>query len=130
MDWEDLKRAQRGNQTVAQAMEGVSRALPALWRADKLLSKAERSGMDRGELPENLEAHLWTVRGLEGLEPEQAQTCLGDALLSLVRLARNLGQDPEAALNGACERFIAGFSRWEAEQAEAPGAVREAEAKK
>lgn len=114
MDWEDVKRAQRGNQTVAQAMAGVSRALPALWQADKLLSKAEKSGLypqdaeaARGELLRQTEALL------QG-EPSQAQTHLGRALFALVRMGRAAGADPEMALSQACREFTARFSQWEA----------------
>ena len=114
MDWEDVKRAQRGNQTVAQAMAGVSRALPALWQADKLLSKAEKSGLypqdaeaARGELLRQTEALL------QG-EPSQAQIHLGRALFALVRMGRAAGADPEMALSQACREFTARFSQWEA----------------
>ena len=34
-DWEEVKRHLRGDQSVAQDMEGVSKALPALWQADR-----------------------------------------------------------------------------------------------
>ena len=114
MDWEDLKRAQRGDQTVAQAMEGVSRALPALWRADKLLSKAEKSGLyqqDAAAAEEELTQQTAALRQAEGAE---AREHLGRALFALVRLARSADLDPEAALTETCQQFIGSFSEWEA----------------
>ena len=114
MDWEDLKRAQRGDQTVAQAMEGVSRALPALWRADKLLSKAERSGLyptDADAAERELTQQLAALRQAEG---PAAREHLGRALFALVRLARRAELDPETALTETCQTFVAEFSQLEA----------------
>ena len=114
MDWEDLKRAERGNQTVAQAMEGVSRALPALWQADKLLSKAEKSGL----YPQDAEAARQELiqQVAELCQPEACAPSehLGRALFALVRLARTLELDPETALSETCKQFIGSFSQWEA----------------
>ena len=114
MDWEDLKRAQRGNQSVAQAMEGVSHALPALWRADKLLSKAERSGMESRD-PDAARAELTQqIEALGRTEGTEAQSHLGRALFALVRLARSAELDPETALAQTCEQFIDSFAQKEA----------------
>ena len=114
MDWEDLKRAQRGDQTVAQAMEGVSHALPALWRADKLLSKAEKSGLypqDAAAAERELTQQVAALCQAEGAE---AREHLGRALFALVRLARRADLDPEAALTETCQQFIGSLSEWEA----------------
>ena len=114
MDWEDVKRAERGNQTVAQAMAGVSRALPALWQADKLLSKAEKSGLYPQDAQDARAELLRQTEALLQGEASQAQTHLGEALFALVRLGRGAGADPEAALSQSCQQFIARFSQWEA----------------
>ena len=114
MDWEELKRAERGNQTVAQAMESVSHALPALWRADKLLSKAEKSGLypqDAAAAERELTQQVAALCQAEGAE---ARGHLGRALFALVRLARCADLDPEAALTETCQTFVAEFSQWEA----------------
>ena len=114
MDWEDLKRAQRGNQTVAQAMEGVSHALPSLWRADKLLSKAEKSGLCP---PDAAAAQAELTQEVEALcraEGPEARDHLGRALFALVRLARGAELDPETALAETCGQFIDSFSQREA----------------
>ncbi|MBR3077342.1 MAG: MazG family protein [Oscillospiraceae bacterium] len=114
MDWEELKRAERGNQTVAQAMEGVSRALPALWRADKLLSKAEKSGYPQPETAALCRELTRQTAALCQTEGSEAQTHLGRALFALVRLARGAELDPESALTETCQQFIDSFSHWEA----------------
>ncbi len=113
-DWEDLKRAQRGNQTVAQAMEGVSRALPALWQADKLLSKAERSGLEPRDDEAARQELTQQAAALCQTEGPTASEHLGRALFALVRLARSRELDPEAALAETCRQFIDSFSQKEA----------------
>ena len=45
-DWEAEKRRERGQTTTAEAMDGVSRALPALWRSDKVQRKAAAVGYE------------------------------------------------------------------------------------
>ena len=114
MDWEDLKRAQRGNQTVAQAMAGVSHALPALWQADKLLSKAEKSGLYPRDAEAARQELTQQVAALCQPEEPDPQSCLGRALFALVRLARCGDLDPETALAETCQQFIDSFSRREA----------------
>lgn len=114
MDWEDLKRAQRGNQTVAQAMEGVSRALPALWQADKLLSKAEQSGLELRDAEAARQELTQQAAALLRTEGPAASEHLGRALFALVRLARSRELDPETALAETCRQFIDSFSRREA----------------
>ncbi|WP_439534977.1 nucleoside triphosphate pyrophosphohydrolase, partial [Polymorphobacter sp.] len=44
-DWETLKAAERAD-TATSALDGVARALPALMRAQKLQSRAARTGFD------------------------------------------------------------------------------------
>ena len=100
-------------------MEGVSHALPSLWRADKLLSKAEKSGLcppdaaaAQAELTQEVEALCRT-------EGPEARDHLGRALFALVRLARGAELDPETALAETCGQFIDSFSQREAAAAQA-----------
>ena len=46
VNWEALKRQEKGQQTTADAMDAVARSLPALWRADKRQSKASKAGFE------------------------------------------------------------------------------------
>ena len=118
-DWETLKRAQRGNQTVTQAMEGISKALPATWQADKILSKAEASGLYQEDPAEALGELTHALAALEQSPRDRAEDPLGRALFALVRLARQSGVDPETALIRHCKHFIRGFAQREAAAAEA-----------
>lgn len=114
-NWDKLKREEKGQRTTADAMDSVARALPALWRADKLQAKAEKTGFrfrDSGgsldKLDEEVrELHEAISRGTNVAEE------LGDVLFAAVNAGRYCGVDPENALNAACEKFIRRFRRVE-----------------
>jgi tetrapyrrole methylase family protein/MazG family protein len=48
-NWEELKRAEKRQETVTDALRAVAKSLPALWRAEKVQKKASKAGFDRGE---------------------------------------------------------------------------------
>ena len=113
--WDNVKRSLNGYRTHAQAMDNVSRTLPALWRAEKLLGKAKKAGLERAsalEAVEAMQAQLDALRSAiaQGSDPSDA---LGDALFAGADVARKLELDPEDVLNNALERFIDRFDRME-----------------
>ncbi len=110
-NWEEIKREERGKRSV---LDGVSRALPALARAQAIQERAARVGFDwpdaEGVVAKVAEevAELRDAKGAEEREEE-----LGDLFFSVVNFARWLNVDAESALRGACERFIRRFSGME-----------------
>ena len=113
--WDNVKRSLNGYRTHAQAMDNVSRTLPALWRAEKLLGKAKKAGLERAsalEAVEAMQAQLDALRSAieQASDPSDA---LGDALFAGADVARKLELDPEDVLNNALERFIDRFDRME-----------------
>ena len=113
--WEAVKREEKGQQTYIDAMNGVAKALPALTYAEKIQSRAKRSGFDwptadgavnkiREETDELSEA----IRTRAGVEEE-----LGDLLFAAVNAARKLEIDPEEALFRASEKFKNRFAAME-----------------
>lgn len=114
--WDAQKRKEKGQSTAGDAMDSVARALPALTRAAKLQSKAAKAGFDWREvspaldkLSEELEEFKTAVREDSNVEEE-----LGDLLFAAVKAGRFAGVDGEAALQGACEKFIRRFRAVEA----------------
>lgn len=114
-NWEDLKREEKGQATHTDALRAVARALPALWRAEKVQKKAKKAGFDWSDvsgamdkLGEELEELKTAVAGDSNVEEE-----LGDLLFSAVNAARFLHVDPEEALTKATNKFISRFSRVE-----------------
>ena len=110
-NWEALKRKEKGQATNTDALEAVARALPALWRAEKVQKKARKAGFDwpdvsgaLDKLSEELE-ELKTAAA-EGTNVEEE---LGDLLFAAVKAGRFLGLDSEQALTQACDKFIRRF---------------------
>lgn len=118
--WDNVKRTLNGQKTHAQAMDSISRTLPALWRAEKLYGKAEKAGVYRENALaalDALEAEVSKLRkSIETKEDEK--TNLGNTLFAAVDVARLLKSDPEEALNEASERFIRRFEEAEANKQE------------
>ena len=46
VNWEALKRKEKGQRSTADAVESVPHTLPALWRAEKIQSKTAKAGFD------------------------------------------------------------------------------------
>lgn len=101
LSWDELKRREKGQTSLSEELEAVARSLPALWRAEKLQSKAAKAQIppEPSALGSALEAAVRT-----SADPEEA---LGSLLFSAVALARSLGVDPEDALNKHCDAFLA-----------------------
>ena len=110
-NWETLKRAEKGQQTAGDAMDAVARSLPALWRADKVQSKAEKAGFRFRDADGSLDKLEEEVRELrEAVESgANVEEELGDVLFAAVNAGRYRGVDPEDALSRACDKFIRRF---------------------
>jgi tetrapyrrole methylase family protein/MazG family protein len=101
--WDRNKMAARGQKTKAEVMRAITRTLPSLLRAVKVLKRAADVHMCETELDEarkNASESVLSVKDEESL---------GEALLKLTDIARLLKLDPEIALNGAAGRFIDRF---------------------
>lgn len=116
LDWEELKRREKGQRTQAEVLDGVARSLPALWRAEKLQAKAAKAGFEwpgvqaaMDKLAEETEELKTAVAEESNVEEE-----LGDLLFAAVKLARFFQIDAETALDAACEKFIRRFAGVEA----------------
>lgn len=104
LSWDEIKRREKGQTTPAQELDAVARSLPALWRAEKLQSKAEKLGVS---LPEPREAEIASALS----QAEDKSKALGALLFSLVAASRQAGIDPEMALHGYCEAFLQSIRR-------------------
>lgn len=110
-NWEQIKRKQRGLNSVADAMDNVSAGLSALLRASKVQHKAAKVGFDFPDAKAALEKVteesgevLACLNGQEALEEE-----LGDLLFSVVNVCRLCGVNPDIALYTAVNKFISRF---------------------
>lgn len=86
MDWQELKRMEKGQQTLSEELEGIAKTLPALTRAEKIAGKIGQTGQDLTALaakfdeqpsPQNLGALLFAAAAAakkEKIDPEEALT--------------------------------------------------------
>lgn len=101
LSWDEIKRRERGQRTLAQEMDSVSRSLPALWRADKLLSKAQKASYPVEDPIAEMEQAINDLK-----TGEDKSEGLGRLLFSAVAAARVYGLDPEMVLTARCEDFL------------------------
>lgn len=110
--WDTVKKRLRGQQTQAQAMDSVSRALPAAMRGAKVWKKAVKAAT----VPPTAGDVLTEARrGVDKLAQPQADLeatgrLIGKTLFSLCAFASSMGIDPERALADACNAYIRAFA--------------------
>lgn len=122
-NWEALKAQERRGRG---ALAGVPRELPALLKALRITEKAAALGFDwerANDVVAKLEEEVGELKAalgdragpsaVEGVREE-----FGDVLFVMANLARRLGVDPEAALQGANEKFSRRFRAMEEQAAE------------
>ena len=120
--WDDIKRAEReskGAPANASALDGVSAALPALMRAEKMQKRAARVGFDWEHLhavvekiPEEVAEVEEEIRSGDRAKLEDE---LGDLLFAVVNLTRKAKFEAEILLNQATNKFVRRFHALEAE---------------
>lgn len=117
--WEAHKAAERAQKSGARSsvLDGVSRTLPSLSRAQKLQRRAERVGFDWPEVDgvlAKIEEELAECRAeLPAGDPVRLQEEVGDLLFACVNLARHTGVDAETALRLANRKFEQRFQAME-----------------
>ena len=127
VNWEILKRQEKGQRSTADAIESVPHTLPSLWRAEKLQSKTAKVGFTYQNTLDALEKLEEEVRELRlALEsgkavdaPHGVKEEVGDVLFMACNVARMEGVEGEEALHCACDKFAQRFRKVE-EQAEKP----------
>ncbi len=126
--WEAQKEAERrakagGEGQPLGALDGVTAALPALLRAEKLQKRAARVRFDWPEVAQvfdKLEEEVGEIREeiAAGGDPDRLEDEVGDLLFVAVNLARHLKVDPESALRRTNAKFERRFRSMEAALAE------------
>ncbi len=112
--WNQIKRDDRGQKTVSEDMEGVSKGLPALMRAEKVQGKAGKNGYVFSEPKVSAEsiANMISVLG-DNAPKDVLGKYIGKMLFELVSVARAFGVDAETALSQYTTEFIKDFGKHE-----------------
>ena len=111
-NWEKIKTQERKDKHESLGvLAGVPDGLPPLLKANRIQSKAAHVGFDwpkgsAAPLFAKLDEEINELKeAAEENDPKHLADELGDVLFMTVNLARRLGVDPDAALNGVCEKF-------------------------
>ena len=109
-NWEKIKREEK-TQSVTESMQTIPRAMPALFRAEKVQTKASNVRFDFMELDSAFSKLMEEVDELkiEISKNGNIEEELGDILFSIVNIARFLQINPEFALTKSTEKFINRF---------------------
>lgn len=115
VNWEELKREEKGQETYTDTLTAVARSLPALWRAEKVQKKAKKAGFDWPDVSgamDKLSEELAELKEAmaQGTNVEEE---LGDLMFAAVNVSRFVKADPEAVLTAATDKFIARFTQVE-----------------
>ncbi len=118
-NWEAIKRAEQAAKGEPPAAPGslspASPALPALWQAVKLQSKAAAVGFDWPDHGPVIEKVFEETREVSDAAAaaslSNVREEIGDLLFAVVNLARKLEVDPESALRAGNEKFRRRFNR-------------------
>ena len=125
--WEAQKKLEKGYRSPADAVEAVPHTLPALWRAEKIVSRSSKAGFNWDALDgalakleeETAELREAVESSLPPDAPHGLREEIGDTLFILSKIAQMSGIDPEDALHRACDKFEGRF-RTVTELAEKP----------
>ena len=115
VNWEKVKKKEKGFKTQTEVLEGVAKALPALTRASKIQKKAAEVDFDFSNVKETISKLKEEINELEEVlegrvkDKERIQDEYGDLLFSAVNISRFLGINPEYALTKSSEKFINRF---------------------
>lgn len=113
VNWENLKKKEKHQSTVASAMQAVPASFPALMRSYKVQKKAAHVGFDFDDavqaLPKVYEEADEVLSAIKNNDRENMTEEIGDLLFAAVNVARLMKIDPELALSAATDKFMNRF---------------------
>lgn len=113
-NWDELKKKEKGIETLSEEMEAIAKSLPALIRATKVQKKAKKVGFDWDEVEiamDKVIEELDEVKEVyKGQNKERIIEEVGDLIFACVNICRFLEVDGELALNKTTEKFIKRFN--------------------
>lgn len=113
-NWDAIKRDDRRQTTIAEELAGISAALPALMRAEKVQKKAEKNGYLFGDAHGSAESVSKMLKAIaDGADAGASEMYIGKALFEIVSAARAVAVDPELALSNEINGFIDEFAKFE-----------------
>jgi len=116
-NWEELKKEEKGEKTVYESMERISKSLPALIRSYKIQKKAKDVGFDWDNVDgafEKLDEEIEELKvAVKNNNLDEIENELGDVLFTVVNIFRFFNINPEFALNHTIDKFLKRFKYME-----------------
>lgn len=112
LNWEQLKLKEKGGNR--RVLAGVPGALPAMIKAERIQEKAANVGFDwedRRQVWNKVREELGELSAeIDSMDPARMEQEMGDALFSLINVARLYHINPENALEKTNKKFIRRFN--------------------
>lgn len=105
--WEKAKRVEHGQASTADAIDGVAKTLPSLWRVQKMLKKAAAAGY----APER--DLVTCAKAFAECGGADAEARFGDLILAVAAAAAEKGVEAEKAAQRGCDAFAAEYRKHE-----------------
>lgn len=113
VNWQEIKKEEKGIKSYTDAMERIPKVLPATMRATKVQKKAAEVGFQWDDVNGALEKLHEEIEELKEIidskDEEKLTEELGDILFAIINVARYIGVTPEFALTNTTDKFIRRF---------------------
>lgn len=118
-NWDEIKKEEKGIETLTEEMESIAKSLPATTRAYKVQKKAKKVGFDWDDVKsamDKVEEELNEIKDVYNSGDKSIiEGEVGDLLFACINVARFLEVDGELALDKTIKKFIKRFSFIESE---------------
>ncbi|MDR0904121.1 MAG: nucleoside triphosphate pyrophosphohydrolase [Ruminococcus sp.] len=105
-NWDSIKKLEKNQETAVDTLNAVSKSLPALMRAEKVIKRAYRAGYSHttDEILDKIRQILDNVNNSDNIDKD-----MGDILLNICETCFLSKIFPEQVLTEATERYIIDF---------------------
>ena len=118
-NWDEIKKEEKGIETLTEEMKNIAKSLPATTRAYKVQKKAKKVGFDWDDINcamDKVKEELNEIKDVYNCEDKSIiEGEVGDLLFACINVARFLEVDGELALDKTIKKFINRFSYIESE---------------
>ena len=114
VNWDEIKKEEKGIKTLTEEMQNIAKSLPATTRAYKVQKKAKKVGFDWNDVNyamDKVKEELNEIKEVYNCEDKSIiEGEGGDLLFACINVARFLEVDGELALDKTIKKFIKRFS--------------------
>ena len=114
VNWDEIKKEEKGIKTLTEEMQNIAKSLPATTRAYKVQKKAKKVGFDWDDVNcamDKVKEELNEIKEVYNCEDKSIiEGEVGDLLFACINVARFLEVDGELALDKTIKKFIRRFS--------------------